>query len=79
VPNSFWSELFAWLDRNLAKILLSFGIGYRVGSNGKEQLKKDLEVESYEKEKLQNEIDVSRDATHRDIIADFIKSNRDRK
>ncbi len=75
--SSFWAELFSWLDRNFSKLLLAFGIGHRIGASGKEKVKKELELEKYEKEKLQNEIEVEKSSASRDVVADFIKRNRE--
>ncbi len=74
--NSFWSHLFDWLDRNLAKVLLAFGLGHKIGSDGKAKVEKELEASRYEKEKLQNEIDLRNSADKRDLIHEFIKRNK---
>ncbi len=56
--NNEWLKNFLeWLERVLPGFLLSFGIGYNTGRNGKDKIEAELEKEKVNGELKQNEID----------------------
>lgn len=71
-------EILLWLERVLPGILTAFGIGYKMGGDGREELEKELIDEKLEHEKTKNKLKVESDSTPAiDALESIIKSGEE--
>jgi hypothetical protein len=76
---TFWEKLFQWLERVFPTALAAFGLGYKAGSSGKQELETKLAETEYELEKKKNSEEVRRKyegKTARDIVSDFFSRRK---
>jgi len=71
----FWERFFLFLERTLPGLLVAFGIGQKVGSQGKEKLESQLREKDLELEKRNNDDLIDKYISNKsddDIIRDAI-------
>jgi hypothetical protein len=72
-------KLLDWLDKNLAKLILAFGLGYKMGGKGDDKMKKVLLEEETKRKLLENELKVIKNSDGKsdaDIVGDVINRSR---
>lgn len=72
-------KLLEWLDANLAKIALAFGLGYKIANENDDELKKKLLEEETKRKLVENELKVIKenaDKSDIDIVNEAIKRSR---